>query len=68
MMVFDPHGRSCDAIARRCPFARSARSHVASFLARAVADEILPPSVLRNAAFQSLGGEIVIAARRLLSR
>ena len=41
---------------------------MASFLARAVADEIIPPSVLRNAAFLSLGGEIVKGARRLLSR
>lgn len=41
---------------------------MASFLARAVADEIIPPSVLRNAAFLSLGGEVVKGARRLLSR
>ncbi|CAM9204107.1 unnamed protein product, partial [Sphacelaria rigidula] len=47
--------------------APNARTLVASFLARAVADEILPPSVLRNAAFLSLGGEIVKGARRLLS-
>ena len=46
----------------------SARTLVASFLARAVADEIIPPSVLRNAAFLSLGGEVVKGARRLLSR
>ncbi|CAM9896305.1 unnamed protein product [Discosporangium mesarthrocarpum] len=48
--------------------APNARTLVSSFLARAVADEILPPSVLRNAAFLSLGGEIVKGARRLLSR
>ncbi|CAM9421474.1 unnamed protein product [Ectocarpus sp. 6 AP-2014] len=48
--------------------APNARTLVASFLARAVADEIIPPSVLRNAAFLSLGGEIVKGARRLLSR
>ncbi|CAM9227575.1 unnamed protein product [Choristocarpus tenellus] len=48
--------------------APNARTLVASFLARAVADEILPPSVLRNAAFLSLGGEIVKGARRMLSR
>eukprot|EP00904_Undaria_pinnatifida_P000488 jgi/Undpi1/1043/HiC_scaffold_10.g04506.m1 len=48
--------------------APNARTLVASFLARAVADEIIPPSVLRNAAFLSLGGEVVKGARRLLSR
>jgi programmed cell death protein 4 len=41
---------------------------VAAFLARAVVDEILPPSFLRSPSIASLGGEIVEAARRMLSR
>ncbi|CAM9519282.1 unnamed protein product [Chrysoparadoxa australica] len=48
--------------------APNARTLVASFLARAVVDEILPPSFLSNPHIVSLGGDIVEGARRLLSR
>eukprot|EP00953_Heterococcus_sp_UTEX-ZZ885_P024473 13384-Heterococcus_DN1.PRE.2 len=51
--------------------APAARPLAASFLARAVVDEILPPSFLRDPIMARLGGErsdIVDGARRLLSR
>ncbi|KAG5189487.1 armadillo-type protein [Tribonema minus] len=48
--------------------APAARPLVASFLARAVVDEILPPSFLRDPTIAGLGGDIVEGARRLLSR
>lgn len=65
----DPlHATHTPPVVMRLNIPGSARTLVASFLARAVADEIIPPSVLRNAAFLSLGGEVVKGARRLLSR
>jgi programmed cell death protein 4 len=48
--------------------APAARPLVSSFLARAVVDEILPPSFLRNPEIAGLGGDIVKGARSLLSR
>lgn len=40
---------------------------VAQFLARAVADEVLPPSFLGDAEVERLGGDIIKQARTLLS-
>lgn len=48
--------------------APKARNMVASFLARAVVDEVLPPSYLRNPDVANLGADIVENARRMLSR
>lgn len=48
--------------------APAARPLVASFLARAVADEILVPAFLRDPVIVRLGGEMVEGAKRLLSR
>mmetsp|Transcript_19420 Transcript_19420/g.28774 ORF Transcript_19420/g.28774 Transcript_19420/m.28774 type:complete len:394 (+) Transcript_19420:52-1233(+) len=48
--------------------APSARTYVSSFLARAIVDEILPPSFLRNNEIVSIGGDIVKGATNLLSR
>ncbi len=41
---------------------------LAAYLARAVVDEILPPSFLSDPFVAGLGGEIVFSAKRLLSR
>lgn len=48
--------------------APGASNIVASFLARALVDEILPPSFLTDERIESLGGEVVQAAKRMLSR
>jgi len=45
-----------------------ARNHVATFLARAVLDEVVPPSFLSDSVVCNLGGEIVVQAKLLLSR
>jgi programmed cell death protein 4 len=45
-----------------------AKTMLASFLARAVVDEVLPPSFLSDSVVCNLGGEIVEQARLLLSR
>lgn len=41
---------------------------LAAFIARAVVDEILPPSFLLDPLVASMGGEVVTAAKRMLSR
>lgn len=41
---------------------------VSDFVVRCVVDEALPPAVLRDRVFAALGGEVVVRARRLLSR
>lgn len=41
---------------------------VAQFLSRALVDEILPPSFLTDPVVAGLGGEVVAAAKRMLSR
>jgi programmed cell death protein 4 len=41
---------------------------VAAFLSRALVDEILPPSFLTDPVVMGLGGEVVVAAKRMLSR
>jgi programmed cell death protein 4 len=46
----------------------SAREMLSIFLARAVVDEILPPSFLKDAVVCNLGGEIIEHAKRMLSR
>lgn len=46
----------------------SAHSYVISFLARAVVDEVLPPSFLSDPLVRSIGGGVVEDAMRLLSR
>jgi hypothetical protein len=46
----------------------SAARDIATFLARAVVDEILPPSFLSDPLVVGLGGEIVDHAKLLLSR
>lgn len=48
--------------------APSAREMLAKFLARAVVDEVLPPSFLADAVISNLGGEVVEHAKRMLSR
>lgn len=48
--------------------APAARDMLATFLARAVVDEVLPPSFLADAVVCNLGGEIVEHAKRMLSR
>jgi programmed cell death protein 4 len=48
--------------------APSAARDIATFLARAVVDEILPPSFLSDPLVVGLGGEIVDHAKLLLSR
>jgi len=48
--------------------APSAREMLAKFLARAVVDEVLPPSFLSDAVISNLGGEVVDHAKRMLSR
>ena len=44
-----------------------ARTVLANFLARAVVDEILPPSFLSDATIHRVGGNIVDQAKVLLS-
>eukprot|EP00948_MAST-09A_sp_MAST-9A-sp1_P002756 g2756.t1 len=44
------------------------KRYLAQFLARAVADEILPPSFLNDSYVQAYGAEVVDEARTLLSR
>jgi len=51
-----------------CLDAPSAPKDLAAYLARAVVDEILPPSFLSDPFVAGLGGEIVFSAKRLLSR
>lgn len=45
-----------------------AKTMVASFLARAVVDEVIPPAFLQDSVVCNLGGEIVEQAKLLLSR
>ena len=45
-----------------------APSYLAVFLGRAVVDEVLPPSFLNDRLVLQLGGDIVLQARRALSR
>jgi programmed cell death protein 4 len=46
----------------------SAHTYVISFLARAVVDEVLPPSFLSDPLVRSIGGAVIEDAMRLLSR
>ena len=48
--------------------APNAKMILASFIARAVIDEVLPPSFLNDTVVNNLGGEIVDHAKHLLSR
>jgi len=48
--------------------APAAKQIIATFLARAVVDEILPPSFLADAVVSTLGGEVVEQAKLMLSR
>lgn len=43
------------------------RTYIAQFLARCVADEVLPPSFLSDSVVEMLGGEVVEQAKILLS-
>ena len=45
-----------------------ARDMVATFVSRAVVDEVLPPSFLSDAVVCNLGGDVVEKAKRKLSR
>jgi programmed cell death protein 4 len=54
-----------DEIEKDAPLARS---HLATYLARAVLDEVIPPSFLGDSVVCNLGGEIVDQAKILLSR
>jgi programmed cell death protein 4 len=54
-----------DEIAIDAPQAGSA---IAAFIARAVVDEVLPPSFLSDVVVRNLGGEVIDAAILLLSR
>lgn len=54
-----------DEIEKDAPLARS---YLSTYLARAVLDEVLPPSYLGDAVICNLGGEIVDLAKILLSR
>jgi len=46
----------------------SANEYVCAFLARAVVDEVLPPSFLSDPLVRSIGGSVINDAMRLLSR
>lgn len=46
----------------------SARDQLATFLARCVIDEVLPPAFLSDVVVRNLGGDIVEHAKRMLSR
>lgn len=48
--------------------APAAKSILATFLARAVVDEVLPPSFLADSVVCNLGGEVVEQAKLMLSR
>ena len=48
--------------------APGAASTVAAFLARAVVDEVLPPSFLIDPTVVNLGGDVVEMTKRMLSR
>ena len=54
-----------DEIEIDCP---NASESIATFLARAVVDEIIPPSFLSDAVVCNLGGNVVDQAKRMLSR
>ncbi len=54
-----------DEIEMDCP---DARNQIATFLARAVVDEVVPPSFLSDPVVCNIGGDIVMHAKRLLSR
>lgn len=54
-----------DEITIDCPHAKSALS---SFLARAIVDEILPPSYLNDNVINNLGGEIIEQTKILLTK
>ena len=46
----------------------TAREMLSTFLARAVVDEIVPPSWLNDAVVVKLGGDVIVHAKRMLSR
>ena len=48
--------------------APTARDMLATFISRAVVDEVLPPSFLSDAVVKNLGGEIIEHSKRMLSR
>lgn len=54
-----------DEIEKDCP---AARSILTTYIARAVIDEIIPPSFLNDSVVCNLGGEIVEQAKIMLSR
>jgi len=54
-----------DEVEKDCP---KAREMISIFLARAVVDEVLPPSFLTDAVVCNLGGEIVTHTKLLLSK
>lgn len=54
-----------DEIEKDCP---AAKNILATFLARAVVDEVIPPSFLADAVVCALGAEVVEMAKLMLSR
>jgi programmed cell death protein 4 len=54
-----------DEIEKDCP---NAREMITTFLARAVIDEVVPPSFLADPVVCNLGGDVVAHAKRMLSR
>jgi len=55
---------SVDDLALDCPLAKQM---MAQFLARALADEVIPPSFVMDPLVQQLGGDVVNHAQRMLS-
>jgi len=62
--AFERVFEQADEIEKDCP---KAREMISIFLARAVVDEVLPPSFLSDAVVCNLGGEIVTHAKLLLN-
>jgi len=62
--AFERLFEQADEIEKDCP---KAREMISIFLARAVVDEVLPPSFLSDAVVCNLGGEIVTHTKLLLS-
>jgi len=54
-----------DEVEKDCP---AAKTILSTFLARAVVDEVLPPSFLADTVVCNLGGEVVDQAKLMLSR